>query len=209
MILKSMTEFVFMLRNRTTSELCKDFPRAFTLPVYNGNQDDMVKAMLEIDAIQWKLTGEYAKFLIKKLELWMFVPCDKKGNVYVDYKTYQPKKGTICIPYEGLFEVSRKGKDVELLNGLQFWKDDQRYYNKKKYEETLKEYEEAKDRVLFEGFTYHIGLDKNNPYFWYIKNSSCKVHDYEFEVSKISVEIIANRNYQIILTPTAQKIIGL
>lgn len=94
----------------------------------------------------------YAKFLKQPLTLSMFVPCDKKGNVYVDYKTYQPKKGTICIPYEGLFEVSRKGIDVELLNEPQFWKDDQRFYNKRKYEEALKEYREAKERVLFEGF---------------------------------------------------------
>lgn len=94
----------------------------------------------------------YANFLKQPLTLGMFVPCDKKGNVYVDYKNYQPKKGDICIPYEGLFEVSKKGKDIEFLNEPQFWKDDQRYYNKRKYEEALKEYQEVKERVLFEGF---------------------------------------------------------
>lgn len=61
--LKSMSDFVLMLRNRTLSELVKDFHRNFKMPIWNGNQSEMVKDMLAIDAIQWKLTGEYVKFL--------------------------------------------------------------------------------------------------------------------------------------------------
>lgn len=61
--LKSMSDFVLMLRNRTLSELVNDFPRNFKMPIWNGNQSEMVKDMLAIDAIQWKLTGEYVKFL--------------------------------------------------------------------------------------------------------------------------------------------------
>lgn len=86
MKLISMTDFVFMLRNRTTSELCKDFPRAFKMPEWNGNKSDMVKDMLAIEAIQWRLTGEYAKFLKQPLTLGMFVPCDDEGNVLEEPK---------------------------------------------------------------------------------------------------------------------------
>lgn len=90
--LKSMTEFVFMLRDRTTTELCRDFPKNFTMPVYNGNQYDMVQKMLAIDAIQWKLTGEYGKFCRKTLNKNQFdqndsVNCLFKGNWKIS-KTY-------------------------------------------------------------------------------------------------------------------------
>lgn len=66
--LKSMCDFILMLRNRTTSELIRDFPRNFTKPDTNSlvNQSEMVKNMLAIDAIQWKLTGDYMKFLKTK-----------------------------------------------------------------------------------------------------------------------------------------------
>lgn len=95
-------------------------------------------------------TKRYSDFLKQPLNLGMFIPCDEHGNVYIDYHSYQPKAGTVCEPYQGLFEVSKKGKDVELLNEPQFWKEDQRYYNKRKYEEALKKYQEAKSKVLFE-----------------------------------------------------------
>jgi hypothetical protein len=79
----------------------------------------------------------------------------------------------------------------------------------KNYLYSLKEFQEAKQRILFKGFTYHKGLDKNNPDFWFVRNSSCKIHDYEFEVQKLPLETFANRNYLIELTPTAQKQIEL
>jgi hypothetical protein len=181
MILKSMTEFVFMLRNRTTSELCKDFPRAFTLPVYNGNQDDMVKAMLAIDAIQWKLTGEYAKFLIKKLELWMFVPCDKDGNFLEepDLTCKRPESKGNC------------------QCGEESVKDCREWWN---------EYQVAKQRVLFEGFEYVEQLenkkDKNVPYHKFLYNG--QLFYIEFEGT---IERIVEREFE--LTQTAQKLIGL
>lgn len=181
MIAQSMTKFVFMLRNRTTSELCKDFPRAFTMPVWNVNQDDMVKSMLAIDAIQWRLTGEYAKFIIKIIELWMFVPCKLENGVWIILEEPKEYKNWLV-----------KNKGYDFLGEVNI---------------LCKEYQEAKERVLFEGFTYHIGLDKNNPHFWFVRNSSCKIHDYE--IGKLPLETFLNLNYLIELTQTAQKRIGL
>ncbi|MDD3875497.1 MAG: hypothetical protein PHT69_02690 [Bacteroidales bacterium] len=80
--LKSMIEFVFMLRNRTTSELVKDFPRNFQKPSWDGNQSEAVKKMLAIDAIQWKLTGQYAKFLINKLDKKQFDQTDEENCLF-------------------------------------------------------------------------------------------------------------------------------
>jgi hypothetical protein len=179
MILKKMTDFVFMLRNRTTSELCSDFPNVFKLPVWKGSQSEMVKDMLAIDAIQWRLTGEFAKFLIQKAELWMFVPCKKVDGIWIPLEKPAPNN----------------------LNES-FFKMQQLFHQEK-------EYDEAITRVLFEGFTYHKGLDKNNPDFWFVRNSTCKIHDYQFEVQKLPLENLANMNYILQLTPTAQKLIGL
>lgn len=215
----SMTDFVFMLRNRTTSELCKDFPKSFTLPVYNGNKDDMVKKMLGIDAIQWKLTGEYAKFLKQPLTLGMFVTCDEDGNIYIDYHSHQPKEGTVYEPYQGLFEVSKKGKDIELLNEPQFWKEDQRYYNKRKYDEAFQKYQEAKQRVLFEGWNFSydfpgtITIVNNDGIYLGLYKSDLKFRISDAKGGKLAltdIESFINKaKFEIILTESAKQQIGL
>lgn len=95
----------------------------------------------------------YNMFLQQPLELGFFVPCDASGNIYEDYKTYSPlHKGRVSVPYEGFFEVSKKRKGVDLLNGITIHPDDQRYYNKDKYEKAKVLYSNAKDRVVFGGF---------------------------------------------------------
>lgn len=178
-----MTAFVFLLRNKTVSELCTDYPKTFKLPVWKGSQSEMVKDMLAIDAIQWRLTGEFAKFLIQTAELWMFVPAKLVDGVWV-------------VLEEPLFYKQ--------------WLEHEHNYPYADWAHIqCKEYQEAKKRLLFEGFTYHIGLDKNNPDFWFVRNSSHKIHDYELETAKLPLENFVNLNYQILLTSTAQKQIGL
>lgn len=152
----------------------------------------------------------YANFLKQPLTLGMFVPCDLEGNVYMDYRNYKPQKGTVCEPYQGLFEVSRKGENVEFLNEPQLWKDDQRYYNKESYDDALKIYQQALDRVLFEGFEIHVlsdGITKrmtskdgkfspcwyNNEKNWYLSNG----------VSSMVVEDLIE--HDLTLTPNAVK----
>ena len=77
----SMISFVLHFRGMTTSELCKTYPNTFKYPVWNGNQNDMVKDILAIDAILWKLVGEYAKFNSKIVKKGFYLPCDNDDNL--------------------------------------------------------------------------------------------------------------------------------
>lgn len=113
-----MTDFVFMLRNRTISELCKDFPKAFKMPEWNGDKNEMVKKMLAIDAIQWRLTGEYAKFLKQPLTLGMFVPCDEEGNV-LEY----PIDGMKIGKHSASYDVCKKAEEKVLFEGFHMVND--------------------------------------------------------------------------------------
>ena len=70
----------------------------------------------EIDKV-W----EYANFLKQPLELWMFIPCDEKGNVLEEPESLK-----------GFYETHSDGMIQEA--------------------KLRKQYYEAKDRVLFEGF---------------------------------------------------------
>jgi len=79
-------DFVLHFRSMTTSELCETYPKIFKTPVWTGSQSEMVKDMLAIDAIKWRLVGEYAKFLKRPLELFMFVPIDEEGEIVTEPK---------------------------------------------------------------------------------------------------------------------------
>lgn len=81
MKLQSTTDFLLHLRGMTTSEICRAYPRRFREPVWKGDKDEMVKDMLALDAAKWDVVGEYAKLMKQPLELWMFLPCDKEGDV--------------------------------------------------------------------------------------------------------------------------------
>lgn len=174
MKLISMTDFVFMLRNRTTSELCKDFPNVFRLPEWNGNQDDMVKKMLAIDAIQWKLTGEYAKFLKRPLKLEMFVPCDENGIVI---------ERPIDIYYKPDFGCQK--------------------YPQESYEEDLRKYEKAKEKVLFEGFEFKEETEN----LFYLLEDGVYIYTLNKKRNRTIEDSIAVYNLK--LTESAIKQIGL
>lgn len=132
----------------------------------------------------------YASFLRQKLELWMFVPCKLVEGVWV----------VLEEPEEKSFYTEMSPK-----NGRRRWKT-----NSDKYTLDLCEYQEAKERVLFEGFTaiYNqtkngtVAIVRNTPNSLNIelgfKNTTCKFKTIEDLVK-----------YDLILTPTAQKQIGL
>lgn len=77
--------------------------------------------------------GDYAQFISQKLELWMFVPCKLVDGVWVVIE--KPKR---------VFATSST-----LANNIEYTN----YY----YETELTEFQETKDRVLFEGFTQISG----------------------------------------------------
>jgi len=171
--LMSMTDFVFNLRNKTTSELCLSFPNRFKRPVWNGSQSDMVKDMLAIDAIQWKMVGDYAKFIIQLLEIWMFIPCKLVDGVWV----------VLEEPYN---------------DGM----NDQYYLS------ALEEYQQAKERCLFDGFevvkenfihnTKHHYIELNKTKIMWNFNDKWELYN-EFKTIENLVK------YNPTLTQTAQK----
>lgn len=133
------------------------------------------------DHAKWEKHLKRVEFGRQIMEKWMFVPCKLFKGVWVVLE--EPK------------EYQRWLKALE-INEFNYWAEGW---------EECREYQEAKDRVLFEGFTYHIGLYNNNPDFWFVRNSSRKIHDYEFEVQSLSIEMMVNQNYILALTETGEK----
>jgi hypothetical protein len=118
---------------------------------------------------------DYANFLKQPLELWMFVPCDKEGNVLEEPKSdYKP------IAFWNAGEVDEKTNDL------------------------YREYQEAKDRVLFEGFE----VDYSSKPLQIIK-SDCMPHFLpdNLKIGRKTVEHLVKYNLE--LTPAVIKQIGL
>lgn len=125
-----MTEYLLNIRGMTTSELCKEMPQHFVLPVWNGDKDEMVKKILALDCIKWRLVGEYAKFLKTPLKLGHFIPCDLDGKVLeetwksnsIDYRNPPPDDYMLDERME-----YQKAKKRVLFEGLKF-----KYYSDNK-----------------------------------------------------------------------------
>lgn len=113
----------------------------------------------------------YANFLKQPIELWQFIPCKLVDGKYISYESYFThggNKNTICEPYEGLFEIK---PNVKCKEKKHLDPDKTRYYDSIAYKNAEKEYQEAKERVLFEGFELKRHLPKENPlYFLEDKN---------------------------------------
>lgn len=125
-----MTDFVCHIRSMTTSELCNTYPKKFVMPVWKGDQSEMVKDMLSIDAIKWDMTGEYMKFLKQPLTLSMFVCVSEAREVL------EEPNPSIYFPTNKLPDDFTDSDKVGL----------------DRYGFALMEYESAKDKILFEGF---------------------------------------------------------
>lgn len=133
----------------------------------------------------WEKHLNYVSFLKQPLTLGMFVPCDLDGNVleepnHLDYKTKNS------------------------WNELVFKSD----FSCNNYHQAYDEYQEAKDRVLFVGFNLKYS-DKfvttvSNEKLWFnFKITNVFVND---RVVCIIEDLV---KYNLELTPTAQKQIGL
>jgi len=75
----------------------------------------------------------YANFLKQPLELWMFVPCDEDGNVLEEPKP------------ENYFPIDKAGD--------KFTEEDKKGLDA--YYSPMMEFEQAKERCLFEGFCFY------------------------------------------------------
>jgi hypothetical protein len=123
-----------------------------------------------------KLIFGYTEFKKTQIEIWQFVPFKLLEDVWVVLEEPFYYKDFVFNLFDKISEFDKI---------------------------KCQEYQEAKECCLFDGFTYHIGLDKNNPSFWFVRNSFCKIHDYEFEVSSITIDDLSNRVQPIELSETA------
>ena len=143
--------------------------------------DGIVKQPEDQDTDDWSLScfsviENYANFLKQPLQLGFFVPCDENGNVLEEPKHISETK----------FNMFDEG-------GLY-----------KAYSDNLKLYIQAKERVLFKGFS--IRTENKRKYV--------SMEGYEIERSllsghKMTIEDLANDWSHIELTESAIKQIGL
>ena len=86
-----------------------------------------------VEGTKYKDLVNYAKFLKQPLKLEMFVPCDEEGNVLEE-----PKRWKDYLQYPDSFDGNKE------------WDE-------------LYDYQQAKEKVLFEGFELVRFIDKENP----------------------------------------------
>lgn len=144
---------------------------------------------------KWSLHRQRVDFGKQPLALWMFVPCQLVGN---EFANWQPMEE----PKEKDFWESMPRR-----NGKRAWNT-----HCDLFEIALKECQQAKDRVLFDGFfnvTDTIVSAKNIS----INFIDGKIYltDFDFEYPQVSIistieDIV---KYKPLLTATAQKKIGL
>lgn len=129
---------------------------------------------------QFKLIYDYAKFLQQLLEIWMFVPCKLVDGIWVvlEFPNRTDKQW-------------RDGADM-----------------KDEFYETVSEYQQAKERCLFEGF---FNTTQSSQYNMYIENGMQSVF-YKSKNSDVLKKIIGMvivedliKDTPVKLTPTAQK----
>ena len=125
----------------------------------------------------------YAEFLKQPLTLGMFVPCDEDGNIMDEPKTCCSGRecGCMGMPYN--------------------------YFSR----EELNGYEEALNRVLFEGF--HLIGDKEielkGTDNWFVFNEKSIEFSNEFSQEKYVYKVDDLVELELILTESAKKQIGL
>lgn len=141
--------------------------------------------LLISDAEKW---SKHALFLSQKLSLEMFVPCKLVEGVWVVLE--EPKE-----EIEKIQNNFCRRKKEDILDLYSFDLD-------------VKEYKEAKKSVLFEGFNLEIIPETEfTPGYKFIVGKNIRIHVYNLD--KCNVEYLLLLSNEIILTPTAQKQIGL
>jgi len=116
---------------------------------------------------------KYAKFLKQTLTLSMFVPCDDDGNVLEEPKT----------PHT----FSSENSDDYI----------------KKWEKELEQYQQAKERVIFDGYKvikfedYYIIYDSHGRETWVSWNKSKTIESLINEITEVTITPNAVKTYQL------------
>lgn len=100
---------------------------------------------------------KYAKFLNQELKIEMFVPFDEDGNVLKE-----PKKEFYKIDSGGYYLYNTEDKAIG-------------YYNKPQFDKDLLKYEQAKEKVLFDGFEIGKFTGSKDNHFDYIGNKKLEL----------------------------------
>ena len=150
----------------------------------------------------------YANFLKQPLTLGMFIPTDENGVLYESYLTYDGNNNTICEPYEGLFEIDVNSK----CKGWKYLDSERtRYYDSVSYEIAKEKFQQAKDRVIFEGFSERIFETIKDNRIQYI---GCDKFEYCYRDVGSNIWIVSNNKlktiedlvkYNLTITETAVK----
>lgn len=72
---------------------------------------------------RYNKTMSYAKFIKQPLELWMFVPCDKDGNVLEEPEYFKIENSNLqTISWSDYVEEYQQAKERCLFDGFEFTK---------------------------------------------------------------------------------------
>ncbi len=107
---------------------------------------------------------DYADFLKQRLELWMFIPCDKDGNVLKEPRFYYTDKNLNKLDYISKGFALEQNKNVEI-------------------------YKKAKDRCLFENTTQLSGTGISDYLKLFPNNTVEDLIKYNVNLSKTAINI--------------------
>lgn len=148
-----------------------------------GMEVQSLSHQLQNRADRFEKIVKYAQFLKQPLTLGMFVPCDADGNVLEDIETGENLK----------FHPLTPGDEA-----TEYWID---------YKIRKKEYQEAKERVLFEGFELMPNhLNKTTLIHKEYKNFAIELWAKNCKYKTVECLI---KNFSPVLTNTAKNKIGL
>lgn len=107
--LKSMTDFVLWMGEMIT--VGDGSMRRFISIAIKKHGEDHIEQNNEVQFVTyWQIVNRYAEILQTKLELWMFVPCDKKGEPLEEPEEGQFKKHLGGKPFEELYNEYQDAK---------------------------------------------------------------------------------------------------
>ena len=129
-----------------------------------------------IDYLDWyeKTRNNFDEFLEQPLKVEMFVPCDEEGNVLEE-----PKRWKDYLQYPDIFDGNKE------------WNE-------------LYDYQQAKEKVLFEGIEFRTNGGVN---FLTIKEDTFAFFDFNVKFKNLTIEYLIQYNLQ--LTENAVKQIRL
>lgn len=108
-ILQSTTGFILWLNSLTADQVNEAFPYTFqkTTPLSFATGNALI-AIINNNAILWRFAENHAKFMRKKIELGMFVPCDLNGNPVFEVMEDPTKTEALALQHRTWSEAKKR-----------------------------------------------------------------------------------------------------